>query len=99
MYIHEAIACAQALGWHLLGNDPSVMPKSDISVQDGSLFARENAIRMWWDLLVQDWVGFIPNRHPIVRKDQFTTPGPRNFTDEQLEKGMWDEQPFPLDVP
>ncbi|KAK9898882.1 hypothetical protein P389DRAFT_167560 [Cystobasidium minutum MCA 4210] len=98
-YLGEAIFCAQALGWHELGDDPSVMPKSDISIQDGSLLAREGAIRMWWDLLVQDWVGLVPKKHPIVRRGQFSTPRPRNFMDVQLESGMWNEEPYPNTIP
>lgn len=54
---------------------------------------------MFWDLLVQDWVGLVPKRHPIVRKEQFTTARPRNFTDEQYENGSWNERDFPISVP
>lgn len=75
------------------------MPKSDISVQDGSLLAREGAIRMFWDLLVQDWVGIVPKRHPILRREAFTTAWPRNFTNEQYENGSWYEKPVPVSVP
>lgn len=74
------------------------MPKSDISVQDGSLLARESAIRMYWDLLVQDWVGLVPKRHPIIKRNQFNTASPRNFTDEQYENGSWNEEPLPTSV-
>lgn len=98
-YLYEAISCAQVLGWHQLGDDPSVMPRSDISVQDGSLLARESAVRMWWDLLTQDWVGLVPARHPIVRKEHMNTARPRNFNDKQMEMGHWNEEPFPMSTP
>lgn len=75
------------------------MPKSDISVQDGSLLAREGAIRIFWDLLVQDWVGLVPKRHPIIRPEAITTTRPRNFTAEQYEQGSWNEKPLTETVP
>lgn len=98
LYLYEALACVESMGWHQLGDDFTILPKPDISVQEGSLLARESAVRIFWDIVTQDWIGIVPTRHPVVDAKSFTTCGPRNFTDEQLLFGRWDTQPMPLNV-
>jgi hypothetical protein len=49
----------QALGLNKLGSDPTQMPAEDRAVQSGTLYARETAIRLWHDLVAQDWIGDI----------------------------------------
>lgn len=44
---------ATNLGLHKLGEDRARMPPKDIGVRPGSLAHREQAVRVWWELVTQ----------------------------------------------
>lgn len=98
-YLDEAADSARALGWHRLGNDSCHVPRPDISVQEGSLMARESAVRLWWDIVTRDWLTFLPWGRSNIPSKTFDTGFPRNFDDDAYENAFWDAAPLPDSVP
>lgn len=78
------------MGWHKLGHEPSILPQHDQSLPEGSLFARESAVRLWWEIITRDWLAPVQWRHPSISARSFNTGWPRGIPDEVYESAPWD---------
>lgn len=92
-YLAEGLRCCMTLGLHQLGDDPSVMPSPDPSCPPGSLRAREQAVRMWHEMVAQDWISLTLTKTPMIHQSAFTTAMPRPFTEEELDRESYNHQP------
>ncbi|WFD36636.1 hypothetical protein MCUN1_003523 [Malassezia cuniculi] len=80
--VRIAIANAQALGIHRLGDKAHALKPDD---PPEKVVNREIAIRVWWALIMFDWRVPLSDRTPYsVSPRQFNTPLPRNSNDEEL---------------
>lgn len=91
-WLAGGIRIAQALGLHLLGSNPEVMPPAEDSAFPPGKNARkrESAKRLWSVLVYEDWMSAnATNRAHFIAQAHYDTDDPSNVNDTDLSPVDW----------
>ncbi|SGY16443.1 BQ5605_C012g06873 [Microbotryum silenes-dioicae] len=100
VWLAASIRLAQAMGLHLLGSNPEIMPPDDPAFPPGKCsIKRETAKRLWAVLVYQDWLGATSKtRCYQILPLHFDTDDPLNLNDSDLSSIDWKVNPAPDSV-